>query len=1190
MSLKNIFDKEKTFSSITTNVNIEEIGKEVESVEYIRSYIDLSNKNLSNVDWENPEEFARYGSAEKYYEDNIENIYKTYPYDGSLKEKIDWELESPELSAYLFENRYPRYNGYIDIGNDYGITIDVDSGYSLTNKEEYISFYGTLNTSPDAKDSQEHFELSNKFDKENNRTYNLDVNGSEGVTVEFYFKKENSTGSDKQVIFDLWNGQDDSSPEYGRLRIEVHPGVLGEEDKFYIEIASGSNGASSIGIGQNLSFTSWKHYAISLVNDGAAIKAELYVNGDKEAEMPSGTAIGRIEKAVKAHIGSLITKVPGTNTDKGYGKLSGSLDEFRFWKKRRTEKQIARYYFTNVGAGVNTDDSNTHLGVYYKFNEGIVSTDSVSEYDKIILDYSGRISNGTWVGYSAGQRSTESAIVLSGNAPKEFKDPTMYSVHPEVQEILEYYKSYGKEYDLRNSNSMYNTLPDWIVEQDRETGEKIKDLIQMMSEFFDDLNLKIEALPSIKNMDYAEEEQVSFVRKLLQNVGFKNLNLLEDSTLLEEFLSRNEESGYEEKLYKVKREIYKNIYNNIINIYKSKGTSKSFRNLLHCFGIDEKLVKMKAYADNLEYTFDDRYRNSADKTKVIDFNKTDNFASTIHQAPEAGNADSLGYIPGDISISQYGTTLEACILFPKKFDKSSVNYFKADFLDVSLFGIHESDDGQWAVTDNADIRVMFRRAELDSKDGYFVLSSPSFAQEITSELVKGVYNNEKWNFALSVKRNKSLPMDVSGSDVSDYKLELYCVNTVQDIKQKSLLLSADIGQTEAESYFSANKMIYAGAHRQDFNGTVVDRTDVKVESVRFWNSYLSNDNIDIHSKDISAFGKKETYFDLYSQVKNTNTLCLHWNFETITGTDSNAEFVISDISSGSLELLDTDNISLYTKYQFTGIGEGFLPNDSSAVKVEHLPVAVRNLPDDINIDDFVNILSQDDETYTRDILPLNHFFSVEKSMHAVISQDMIDWIGTIKDFNDLIGKPKNRYEMEYRELEKLRNLFFRNVENEPDFDLFLSFYKWIDAAVLNSVLQVVPASLNMIDNVFNIYESHVLERNKYQHKLPTIEFKGKTPEGTIQSIISPNDSWKNGCLSRYNRAIENILHRNELSPILNNTINREKYLVYNVKTKEMPLVSEKKRETEIIRTRVGFDLTGLSSFDVEDLFETLKDC
>jgi hypothetical protein len=40
----------------------------------------------------------------------------------------------------------------------------------------------------------------------------------------------------------------------------------------------------------------------------------------------------------------------------------------------------------------------------------------------------------------------------------------------------------------------------------------------------------------------------------------------------------------------------------------------------------------------------------------------------------------------------------------------------------------------------------------------------------------------------------------------------------------------------------------------------------------------------------------------------------------------------------------------------------------------------------------------------------------------------------------------------------------------------------------------------------------------------------------------------------------------------------------------MPLFEEKKRETEIIRTRVGFDLTGLSYVEIGDLFETLKDC
>ena len=41
---------------------------------------------------------------EDIFKDEIlENIYKTYPYDGSFKEKIDWQLESPELSLYLFD-------------------------------------------------------------------------------------------------------------------------------------------------------------------------------------------------------------------------------------------------------------------------------------------------------------------------------------------------------------------------------------------------------------------------------------------------------------------------------------------------------------------------------------------------------------------------------------------------------------------------------------------------------------------------------------------------------------------------------------------------------------------------------------------------------------------------------------------------------------------------------------------------------------------------------------------------------------------------------------------------------------------------------------------------------------------------------------------------------------------------------
>ena len=96
----------------------------------MKSHIDLSNKTIDDVDWFEPSEFARYGLAEKYYEDAIKNIYKTYPYDGSFKEKVDWEISSSQLSVYIFDNYYPRNNGFINIGYDYGTTGSIVDNYA----------------------------------------------------------------------------------------------------------------------------------------------------------------------------------------------------------------------------------------------------------------------------------------------------------------------------------------------------------------------------------------------------------------------------------------------------------------------------------------------------------------------------------------------------------------------------------------------------------------------------------------------------------------------------------------------------------------------------------------------------------------------------------------------------------------------------------------------------------------------------------------------------------------------------------------------------------------------------------------------------------------------------------------------------------------------------------------------------
>ena len=144
--------------------------------------------------------------------------------------------------------------------------------------------------------------------------------------------------------------------------------------------------------------------------------------------------------------------------------MSCSFDEFRYWKTERNAQQIGRHYIDQVAGGTNTDNfkyddisNKVDLGVYYKFNEGITGD---TDTDSVILDYSGRITNGVFVNYDASEsRNVNSAIVDSGAAVKEFKDPIIYSFHPDVVSYASNKQLTGSAYDHENSVSLYKSVP-----------------------------------------------------------------------------------------------------------------------------------------------------------------------------------------------------------------------------------------------------------------------------------------------------------------------------------------------------------------------------------------------------------------------------------------------------------------------------------------------------------------------------------------------------------------------------------------------------------------------------------------------------------------------------------------------------------------------------------------------------------
>ena len=120
----------------------------------------------------------------------------------------------------------------------------------------------------------------------------------------------------------------------------------------------------------------------------------------------------------------------------------------------------------------------------------------------------------------------------------------------------------------------------------------------------------------------SKDKPNNFSTRLLESHGFNVADMFTDSSILETFLSRNEQQVYLDKIYNIKNFIYQNIYNNLIYIYRSKGTEKSIRNFLRCYGIDENLIKVNLYSNATTFTLDDRYIYTYAKKKYIDLNHT----------------------------------------------------------------------------------------------------------------------------------------------------------------------------------------------------------------------------------------------------------------------------------------------------------------------------------------------------------------------------------------------------------------------------------------------------------------------------------------------------------------------------------------------------------------------------------------
>ena len=1090
MSIKDLFGKSTSYVSQTDQ---KDAFSDAESSRNVKQIVEKQNSFEPQINYSDPQTFAKYGSAERYYESAIDRVLNFYPYDGSDAEYNEFYNGSLDIEKFIFNNTYPRTNGYVNFAS---------SSISLKGGPHTVSSTTTKGLFKDPESSQR--ETANIYDEDiyttaglpsdygkGTRESNLKCDFSKGVTVEFWLKSDELADNTKQALFHLTNsvGANDltiylSGTTGSPFRLNYNSGALGNTD-----VVLNSSATTT-------SIADWTHFAVSLVDSGIGFLAKTYINGSQDdTTIIAGAVPGAYRQS------ETLAYIASGSHDEGHLFFSGSMDEFRFWKVERTAQDIGRNWFGQVRGGSNSDISNTTLGVYYKFNEGITG---VTATDSVVLDYSGRISNGTFSGYTAASRNTGSAIVSASAATSEYLDPIIYANHPDVSSLKTSLISVGSVYDSNNNASIASMMPSWVIEEHEETDNKnFPYLMHIVGAYFDKIRLQIAALPDFKSPVYTSSsfKPLPFAEHLPASLGLETPQIFIDANVLEKFINRNETQNYEFDLDETRNLIYLNLYNNLTYLFKSKGTHKAIRNVLRAFNIDDKLVRFNTYANNFVYDLENNLRQTTVLNPSVNFNHKNNIGAVVYSTASS-NSTQLGHISSS-NISKhedrYGLTMETDVIFPKFI--RSVDTFERNFLTASLFGFHSASDADPnTIIHDPSVYVFAEREESYSKNIKFRLSSSLLSTTLTSSNFLGAYNDQQWNLSVRLRPDTfGLTGSVEGVTTSNYVIEFSGFNQLLGEVRESFTVTESVTSGDAQELLHSPKRIYVGAQRENVTGSLINQTDVLISAVRFWNKNLDDVTLKQHALDFENYGIKDSDKHLSpldsdnAKTLNSNTLVLNYDFSGITTSDSSGEFVVTDISSGSVENRTKFGIlGEISSYLYPAKGAGFGASSTKAVIKKEANFHQFVNPELVISDNLVQVRDDDDKLFdTLDTIPSYHYL-LEKSMYNAISEEMLNFFAGVVDFHNLIGQPVNQYRMNYKGLEKLREIFFRRVTDVTEVEKFVDYYKWFDDSVSQIIGQLVPASADYTPDILNTIESHVLERNKYQHRFPMMEFDSST--------------------------------------------------------------------------------------------------
>lgn len=580
-------------------------------------------------------------------------------------------------------------------------------------------------------------------------------------------------------------------------------------------------------------------------------------------------------------------------------------------------------------------------------------------------------------------------------------------------------------YDAQNQSALINLIP-FALREDPLNEDYIL-FINMIGHHFDILWTYTKGLTDVNKREEHPEDGMSddLLYDVAKSMGWNLSNGWGESNLWEYVLGTDSSGnrsvttdGLQTKSKeKIRAEVWRRVLNNLPYIYKSKGTPRSIKALLACYGIPETFLKIREYGGPTIVDSPNKYEDERFiyKVETTDSKPIRNPFGTINGS-RPNTIEVIGKMPlGDFTIGRLtggGTDLN----FEWNYSGGQARIL--------------------AKTGSTTVMSSSYMSYLVARDGAFGIISGS------STTIRAAFKDDFGNILASLSAQSSAPNSILGSStqfiVGDGVGNYSSTASIQEIRYYSSSLSEEIFKEHAlntEAYFSDDNTTdlnsissYTNLAYRIFPDSGFNTSPTAISSShpnQFFKTTLGG-------APLTASLPNHTPADLVGEV---DTQFIRVPSVGALNLNNNKVRIESSVLSGSLDVEKTAEVSQYDYTQ----------TDSNLVGLYFSPTDVVN----------------------NDIYNSEGYFEVD------------DLIGDPDDrFNEDYSKLRYRANVYFQKYVNLTAPSGSAQKRGTAIGLLLDMLSLYDHSIFQQVKQLIPARSEYVGGV--LLEPHILERNKYK--------------------------------------------------------------------------------------------------------------